>query len=104
MEESRTKPKHQRVENYDILTNGFFFFSFLLSFSSCAVSVSLFTSNLRCFQFFRLLFVPFEEAHIAPWRRILLLRRSLSLFCFHHLMKNSNGFLQLPKNEQNNKT
>jgi hypothetical protein len=59
-----------------ILTNGFFFSSLP------------FPLDLRCFQFFRLLFVPFEETHIAPWRFLLA-----SLRCFG----SSNGFFQLPQ-------
>jgi hypothetical protein len=55
------------VENYDILTNGFSFFS------SSAVSVSLHTPTIFASFFFRLLFVPFEVTHIAPWRLLLRL-------------------------------
>jgi hypothetical protein len=83
--ESRTKPKQHRMENYDILTNGFF--------SSLPFPLRKATIFAVFQFFFRLLFVPFEETHIAPWRFLLA---SLALFCFHHL-KNSNGFFQLPK-------
>lgn len=70
----RTKPKHHRIENYDILSNGFFFLRSSLS----AVSVSPYTSNLAarcCFLFFSLccLFRLKAHTHCAPWRLLLRL-------------------------------
>lgn len=80
------------MENYDILTNGFFFLSYSLL---CRFRLSH-QQQSSLFLFLRLLFVPFEEAHIAPWRRLLLRPFSVVL-CFHRF-ENSNGFFfQLPK-------
>lgn len=85
MKESRTKPKHHRMENYDILTNGFF-----LLFCRFRLSIH---QQSSLFSLFRLLFVPFEETHIAPWRLLLLRSFVVLLPAF----ENSNGFFQLPK-------
>lgn len=94
----RTKPKHHRIENYDILSNGFFF----LRSSPSAVSVSPYTSNLAarcCFLFFSLcyLFRLRAHTHCAPWR--LLLR----LFAASTELKILMDFSRLPKKKSRKK-
>lgn len=88
MKESRTKPKHHRMENYDILTNGFF-----LLFCRFRLYIH---QQSSLFSLIRLLFVPFEETHIAPWRLLLLRSFVVLLPAF----ENSNGFFQLPKKKK----
>lgn len=82
--ESRTKPKQHRMENYDILTNGFFFFS--------AVS-SPYTNNLGCFHFF--------SPAICSVRRNTHCSVAFSSWFFRVVLlpsfENSNGSFQLPQ-------
>ena len=83
-----------------ILTNGFLFFFLSFLAASLAVSVSLRTPKKSSLfsVFSALLFVPFDEAHIAPWRLLLASFLVVLLPPFG----NSNGFFQLPKKKAQN--